>query len=60
MTVRMSGTYSWDKERIDHIRKHFEGLPGRPEMKWNIEQWVEYKNVDDTKWKDLPPQEWTL
>lgn len=38
MVVRISGAYSWDKERINHIREHFERLPGRPETKWKIEQ----------------------
>jgi len=60
MIVRISGVFSWDKERIDRIRDHFEGLPGRPETNRKIEQWQEYMNVDDAKWKDLPPQEWTL
>jgi hypothetical protein len=60
LIMRIPGTYSWDKERIDHIREHFEGLPGHPGTKWRIEKWVEYKNIDDGNLKDLPPQEWAL
>lgn len=60
MIVRISGVFSWNKEGIDHIRDRFEGLPGRAETNWKIEQWQEYMNVNDAKWKDLPPQEWTL